>query len=111
MMNYESAYPGLGGIDDAIRDTRRQELLFLSDLCKHIEWPSCNNAEKCQKPNQMQMPDVCVLINENDFITFPIPIITVEIIGKKDIWGKGEREYSSCRSTLRSIPPQSLQCR
>ena len=33
MMNCESAFPGPGGIDDAIRDARRQELLFLSDLC------------------------------------------------------------------------------
>ena len=55
MTNYESTFPGLGRIDDAIRDARRQQLLFLSDLCKHIEWPSCDNVEKCQKPNQMML--------------------------------------------------------
>ena len=86
MTNYKSAFPGLGRTDDAVRDARRQELLFLLDLCKHIEWPLCDNVVKCQKPNQMQLPDVHILINENNFITFPIQILQVKSLARKTYW-------------------------
>ena len=67
--------------------------------------PLCMKSdEKCKKPNQECWPDIVVILEESQQHPFPIPILTCEIIGKKEIWGgTGATEYKGCVAMLTSF--------
>ena len=68
-------------------------------MCK-IEWPICDRRIKCTKPNERRNPNVVVWIRPMDETTFPIPLLIVEIVSRKDVWGSGEAQYKGWAATL-----------
>ena len=83
----------------------QQILQFLSTVLKQHRWPLCmKRDEKCKKPNQECQPDIVVILEESQQHPFPIPILTCEIIGKKEIWGgMGATEYKGGVATLNQL--------
>ena len=60
--------------------------------------------EKCKKPNQEQWPDIVVILEESQQHPFPIPILTCEIIRKKEMWGgTGATEYKGWVAMLNQL--------
>ena len=83
----------------------QQILQFLSTILKQRRWPLCMKGdEKCKKPNQEQWPDIVVILEESQQHPFPIPILTHEIIRKKEIWGgTGATEYKGWVAMLNQL--------
>ena len=60
--------------------------------------------EKYKKPNQEQWRDIVVILEESQQHPFPIPILTREIIRKKEIWGgMGATEYKGWVALLNQL--------
>ena len=83
----------------------QQILQFLSTVLKQHRWPLCmKRDEKCKKPNQARWPDKVVILEESQQHSFPILILTCEIIGKKEIWGgTGATEYKGWVAMLNQL--------
>ena len=83
----------------------QQILQFLSTVLKQCRWPLCMKRDKKgKKPNQERWPDIVVILEESQQHPFPIPILTCEIIGKKEMWGgTGATEYKGWVATLNQL--------
>ena len=60
--------------------------------------------QKVQKTNQEPQPHIVVILEESQQHPFPIPILTCEIIRKKEMWrGTGTTEYKGWVATLNQL--------
>ena len=60
--------------------------------------------QKCKKPNRERWPDIVVILEESWQHPFPIPILTCEIIRKKEIWGgTGATDYKGWVAMLNQL--------
>ena len=86
--------------------TSKEVLHFLAKVMKTIEWPKtlCPlKTSPCKKPTTGQLPDVVICVLWGTIHPQEMPIFICEIIGSKDIWGKGSMEYKGWVATLKNL--------
>ena len=77
---------------------------FLSKFLASHRMPGnlCQVEPPCKKPSNSITPDLVVLY-ENPRLPLPIPLITMEITGGKDVWGRQEAIYNGWVSALNTL--------
>ena len=78
----------------ATADAHVEDLHMMALLMKRNWWPEgvCKKRDnvRCPKPSKGAQPDILVEIPANAYFAFPVPVLHVEIVGKKTVFGEVE---------------------
>ena len=78
----------------ATADAHIEDLHMMALLLKRNWWPEgvCQKRGnvRCPKPSKGAQPDILVEIPANAYFAFPVPVLHVEIVGKKTVFGEVE---------------------
>ena len=78
-------------------------LKWLSSYMKSPFDPYCHNANtKCTMPTYRRRPDVLVQVTSQHH-NWPVPLVVIEIIGTKDLWGHAVEEFPGYVETLYTL--------
>ena len=78
----------------ATANAQLDKLHMMAHLMKRNWWPEgvClkDDNVKCPKPSKGARPDIMVEIPANAYFAFPVPVLHVEVVGKKTVLGEVE---------------------
>ena len=78
----------------ATANAQVEKLQMMALLMKRNSWPEgvCKKQDnvRCTKPSKGAQPDIIVEIPANAYFAFPVPVLHVEIVGKKTVLGEVE---------------------
>ena len=78
----------------ATANAQLDKLHMMAHLMKRNWWPEgvCLKRDnvRCPKPSKGARPDIMVEIPANGYFAFPVPVLHVEVVGKKTVFGEVE---------------------
>ena len=84
----------------------KEGIRTLSETFEQNSYYTCSSLEcyTCPLPNAKKTPDIVVAILPEDRMNYlKIPIFVFEVIGQKEIRGKGEREFAGFLATMQCL--------